>query len=164
MCACPDLGSNAELVFMRPWDMAFVAFNPLITLWPPFTPPRFGSVILFPPSFLSAPLLTSCSSCIFILLHCPCFLVKSPSVTDFSPLTWQVNSHGPGVCVCVCVCVCVGGNQTDTECTPSSHTLGSLWEVRKILTRSVSFVAHNYPSWVYSRYVKAAGPRRVHTI
>lgn len=38
-CVCLDLRSNAELVFMRPWDMTFVAFNPLISLWPPAAAP-----------------------------------------------------------------------------------------------------------------------------
>lgn len=125
-----------EFVFMRPWDMAFVAFNPLITLWPPFTPS-----LCFGLSFASHPLSSLCSSrsrsTLAAYSSSSTFLVKSPSVTDISPLTWQANSHGPGVFVCA------GRNQTATKCTPSSQTLGWLWEGSERLTRSVSFVVRN---------------------
>lgn len=90
MCACPDLGSNAELVFMRPWDMAFVAFNPLITPWPQFTPSLY--FVLSSSFQFSIPL-----PHVLIFLHIHShptswLIVKSPSVTGFSLLTWQVNS------------------------------------------------------------------------
>lgn len=56
-CVCLDLQSNAELVFMGPWDMAFVAFNPLITLWPlPPPTPSLYFVLSLSFQFLFQPL------------------------------------------------------------------------------------------------------------
>lgn len=103
ICVCLDLRSNAELVFMRPWDMAFVAFNPLITLWPPTPPSTLYCHSCF--SSCSIPSHFNLSAYSFSS-PAPAFLVKPPSVTDFRPLTWQVNSRGPGVVMHMCTCVC----------------------------------------------------------